>query len=209
MHMSTLRSSLLLLLLAALATGPAQAGKRLYKWVDKKGNIHYSDRVPPRDAGQRKAVINERGITVKTIEAAKSRAELEAERKRKAAQARKLAEQKRKRTHDRMLLDTYSSIKDIIKARDEKLSSLRNLIRITDNTIVKLEHQLDGLRSRAANAERAGKPINPQLAKNIASLEAQIADSKAYILKRRDEEREIRKRYEQYITRYKELKGID
>jgi hypothetical protein len=198
-----------MLTVTVLAGGMAQAGKPLYKWVDKKGNIHYSDRVPPRDAGQRRDVINKRGITVKTIEAAKTRKQLEAERRRKAALAKKRKAVERKRAHDRMLLDTYVSVKDIIKARDAKLESLRNLIRITDNTVVKLEHQLSGLRARAANAERAGKPISPQLVRNISSLEKQIADNKKYILKQRREEREIRRRYERYIMRFKELKGLE
>ena len=210
MQIRALRHSIpLVLLITILACGVAQAGKPLYKWVDKKGNVHYSDRVPPRDAGQRRDVMNKRGITVKTIEAAKTRKQLEAEKRRKAELEKKRKKAARKRAHDRMLLDTFVSVKDIIKARDAKLISLHNLIRITDNTVIKLEHQLAGLRTRAANAERAGRPISPQLVRNISSLESQIADNKKYILKQRKEEREIRRRYERYIIRFKELKGIE
>jgi glutaredoxin len=45
------RNSLTLLLLAALITTPALAGK-LYKWVDERGNISYQDRPPPEGRGQ-------------------------------------------------------------------------------------------------------------------------------------------------------------
>lgn len=45
------RNTLTVLLLAALITTPALAGK-LYKWVDERGNISYQDRPPPEGRGK-------------------------------------------------------------------------------------------------------------------------------------------------------------
>ena len=198
-----------LMLLMVLLSPPVMAGKRLYKWVDDKGNVYYSDKVPPSAAPRRKVIINEQGLPVKTIERAKTPAEIEAERRRQAELAKQRAIEARKKARDRMLLDTFATVGDIIKARDEKLVSIRNQIRITDSSIVKLENQLARLRSRAADAERAGRPISQQLKANIRSIESQIANNRRYIRKRRIEEQAIRKRFEEYIARFKELKGID
>ena len=38
-----------LLVLGLAIAAPASAGK-LYKWVDEKGNVHFSDKVPPEAA---------------------------------------------------------------------------------------------------------------------------------------------------------------
>lgn len=44
-------NTLIALLLAAIITSPALAGK-LYKWVDEQGNISYQDRPPAEGRGQ-------------------------------------------------------------------------------------------------------------------------------------------------------------
>jgi len=41
--------ALALIVALVLATGPAAAGK-LYKWIDKDGNLHYTDQPPPAEA---------------------------------------------------------------------------------------------------------------------------------------------------------------
>lgn len=45
------RNTLIALLLAAVITSPALAGK-LYKWVDERGNISYQDRPPAEGRGK-------------------------------------------------------------------------------------------------------------------------------------------------------------
>ena len=40
---------LALIVALTLAAGPAAAGK-LYKWMDKDGNVHYTDQPPPPEA---------------------------------------------------------------------------------------------------------------------------------------------------------------
>jgi hypothetical protein len=47
-------------------TGP------LLKWTDENGRIHYGDRIPPKYAKQERKILNEQGIEVKTIDAAKT-----------------------------------------------------------------------------------------------------------------------------------------
>ncbi len=44
-------SILVMATLSALLVAPAQAGK-LYKWVDKHGNVSYQDQPPPPEAGR-------------------------------------------------------------------------------------------------------------------------------------------------------------
>lgn len=44
---------IVLVLLIALASASAAHATRLYKWVDREGNVSYHDRPPPADAGYR------------------------------------------------------------------------------------------------------------------------------------------------------------
>ena len=54
---------------------------KLYRWVDKNGQVHYGDKVPPKYAGQDRDVLNRQGLRVgreagsATGEEARARAE--------------------------------------------------------------------------------------------------------------------------------------
>lgn len=202
----------LLPLLTALAVtgfcGTAQAeGKRLYRWVDEQGNVHYSDQVPADQARPAKSILNERGMTVDKIEAAKTREQI-AEEKRQ----QRLAEERRRRqqeqaAYDRMLLNTFHSEADIIHARDSKVTAVENAIHISQNTRKHLEQQQRALVKRAAEAERTGRAVPEDVRENIQKVREQIRETDRYIERRRKEQAEIRKQYEQDIQRYRTLKA--
>ena len=58
-----------LLLLPAIFLSGNALGERLYKWVDADGQVHYSNRLPPEAAKQKREVINEQGRTLKVYRA--------------------------------------------------------------------------------------------------------------------------------------------
>ncbi len=203
------RSRAITPLLAALALAvatPADAG-RLFKWVDENGKVHYGDKIPPEYARQERKVLNEQGVEVKTLEAAKTPEQI-AEEQRLEAQRR---EEERRRAeeaaHDRMLLATFASEDDMVMARDGKIAAIDAVIKVTRGRIESLEENLAGYTREAAELERAGKPIPARLQDDIVAAKAQIQRYKDYIEAKRREQEAIRKQFEADIRRFRELKA--
>lgn len=128
-------------------TGPLAAAQKLYRWVDSNGVVHYGDHVPPEYADRDRDILNRQGVAVGFEKGELSEAEI-AERDR---QAREREEQQKEADEaarrDRMLLDTYVSVSDIEKLRDQRIELLESQIKVT-------EQYLGNLRKRLRTLER-------------------------------------------------------
>jgi PAS domain-containing protein len=179
----------------------------LLKWTDENGRIHYGDRIPPKYAKQGRKILNEQGIEVKTIDAAKTPEQL--------AEEKRLAEQREEQqriaakqaSHDRMLLATFSTEDDIVMTRDGKIAAIDAVLRVTRGRIERTEQALETLTHRAAELERSGKPVPDSLHEEIRGARAQIQLSLDYIEGKRREQEAIREAFESDIRRFRELKA--
>lgn len=192
-------------LLALPGTGSAE----LYKWVDDKGRVHYSDSIPPEEMGKRREreVKSERGMTIDRIEPPPTREELRerAEAKaRAAAEARKEAEQ---REHDRILLQTFESVAAMKRARDERIAAIDGQIKIARDRVESLTKRHERLVERAAAMERNGRGNAKKVYGEIESIEEQVRSQRAFIGRQRREQAEIRARFGRDIERFRELKN--
>jgi len=207
-HPMSILSACLLLAVAASPFAPAHAeGQKLYKWVDEKGDVHYSDTVPPQEAGKQRSILNSEGLTVDKVDRAKTPEEI-AEHERHAAD--KAALQKRideQAAHDRMLLTTYLSESDLIHARDAKIQGVENTITDARATLGRQHQQLESLMRRAADTELAGKKVSPELVKKIQDARDQIRGTRELIQQRRTDQEAIRKEYAPELERYHKLKS--
>lgn len=201
------RTPPLLALLGLLLAETVLAGPRLYRWVDENGEVHYSDKVPANQSKPGKAILNDRGMTVDHIDAAKTPEQIAEEKRRQ-----RLLEEQRRRdaeqaAYDRVLLNTFHNEQDIIHARDSKLAALENMIRIAQHTITQLQDTREALIARAARIERAGNPVPAELEENLRDIRRQIEGKEEYIAGKRTEQDEIRAKYEGDIRRYRELRA--
>jgi uncharacterized protein (DUF3084 family) len=180
---------------------------RLYKWVDENGKVHYGDKVPPEYAKQERKVLNEQGVEMKTLEAAKTPEQI-AEEERLAAQRK---EQERiaaeQAAHDRMLLATFTTEDDMVMTRDGKIAAIDGVLRVTRDRIEKIEGNLSLLTREAAELERAGKPIPKTLHEEILGARGQVQRYLDYIAGKRREQEDIRAQFEADIRRFRELKA--
>ncbi|HEY9198077.1 MAG TPA: DUF4124 domain-containing protein [Gammaproteobacteria bacterium] len=185
----------------------SQSAPRLYKWTDDQGKVHYGDKVPPEYSKQERKVLNEQGVQVKTLEAAKTPEQL-AEEERLAAQRK---EQERiaaeQASHDRMLLATFTTEDDMVMTRDGKIAAIDGILRVTRDRIEKIETTLSQLTREAAELERAGKPIPESLHEEILGARGQIQRYLDYIAAKRREQEDIRAQFETDIRRFRELKA--
>lgn len=185
----------------------SQTPQRLYKWVDDQGKVHYGDMVPPEYAKQERKVLNEQGVQVKTLEAAKTPEQI-AEEERLATQRKEqeriAAEQV---AHDRMLLATFTTEDDMVMTRDGKIAAIDGILRVTRDRIEKLEASLSQLTREAADLERSGKPIPESLTNEILGARGQTQRYMDYIAGKRREQEDIRAQFEADIRRFRELKS--
>ena len=197
----SLATAVILITPLAGYTGP------LLKWTDENGRIHYGDRIPPKYAKQERKILNEQGIEVKTIDAAKTPEQL-AEEKRLARQREEQQRLAAKQaSHDRMLLATFSTEDDIVMTRDGKIAAIDAVLRVTRGRIDRIEQSLEVLTHRAAEIERSGKRVPDSLHEEIRGGRAQIQLSLDYIADKRREQEAIRQEFESDIRRFRELKA--
>lgn len=120
-------SSLLFVVTLSAATASAQVGWT-YCCQDERGQRVCGDRLPAQCFNRAYWILNERGLTVKRVDApltAEQLAQREAEARRQREQDKARLEQARR---DRALLDAYSSEKDIDLLRERALRDIETSI---------------------------------------------------------------------------------
>jgi hypothetical protein len=205
-----MRISLLLIVAIILMPLGASAQKgTLYSWIDDDGVRHYGDRIPPEYADKPKQVVNEHGVTVGHIEGKKTPEELEAERIAKEA-AEKIELQKRA---DQALLATYIDVNEIEMHRDRRVELFQAQARVTELYLRNLRRRLDRLQGDAGrfkhyNSDPNAATIDAGLVEDIKETESAIARHEFNLKKYRQDEQQIKARFQIDINRFMALKGI-
>jgi len=207
MNMRTLKRFITVILCALLWLhgGNAQAGK-LYKWVDENGRVRYGDSIPPQYAKKSNETLNNQGVVVNHKAAAKTREQRAEEERLKKVKAEEDRIRREKAYQDRILLDTFTNEDEMIMTRNGKIDAIEAVIRVTNGRTQKLKQRLADLKQRAANMERAGKPVPDKLNVEIAEARHQITQNRDYVENRKVEQQKIRAKFETDIKRFRELK---
>ncbi len=197
-------------LLSLVAANPAAAAFKC--WTNADGVRECGNAVPPEYAQQGSRTINERGMTIDVQERAKTEEELARERAeieaREAAEAEAKRLQEESERHDRVLLATFTSEKELLASRDRKLASIQATIEVTQATMDNLSASMNTYRRKAADLERVGKPVPEDLLQDIASLQQQLDDKAVYIANREREVAELKDQYQSDLLRFRELKAL-
>jgi hypothetical protein len=174
-----------------------------YSWVDKNGERHYGDAVPPEYAQQERRVLNNQGVEIQRVDAEKNAQQLAEDRKKaKAIEDRA--------QHDRFLLTTYTSTKDIERLRDERLDQIDGQIKATIAYIDSIDARLKTLQQRALNF----KPYNTRpdarrmpddLAEQLVRTSNEVRTQHRSMDRHKQEQVSVRAQFEADIARYREL----
>lgn len=176
-------------------------------WRNKDGVRECGSSVPPEYAQGRIEVVNERGLIVRIIEPAKTREQLDKERE---EERERMAREAAKREQDRLdaiLLNAYTTERDLIIARDTNLKSTESQLEIARSNLRNVQNNLNNLQERAANFERSGKKAPDELVAEIKKLELDIAEREKQIEIREAEKKALEARFEKDLQRFRELKG--
>ena len=177
-------------------------------WENNEGVRECGTRIPPEFAQKGHEELNRQGMVVDTQDRALTKEEIAAKKQEEdAAREEKLATQERERK-DKILLDVYTKVEDIEKARDDNIKVIESRITLTESRIEKTQADLDKRIQSAAAAERAGDKPNEHLLEDIDTLQKRITTYQAFIKEREEEIEGVRNTYNADIDRFKELKGI-
>lgn len=192
----------------ALACAWVWAQTPMYRWVDDKGIVHYTDQIPPGQVDRGHAQLSDQGIPVQVVPPVKTAEELarEGELERLRAQQERLLKQQD--AADRALLRTFRSPDDLIRTRDSKLASIDAFTQVAQGNIRRQQAGLLKLRTEAADLERTGKPIPPRLTEGISESVRSIRESYATIVEQERQKEEIWAGFERDLKRFLQLKAI-
>ncbi|PHN22984.1 DUF4124 domain-containing protein [Pseudomonas sp. ICMP 561] len=138
----------------------------LYRYVDSRG-VTVLDRqgVPPEYVAKGYEVLNAQGRVVQVVPPPPTADEVH------QAQAKKA-----QASADAQLLNLYSNVEDVDRAKARKLSELDALIALAQGNLKGLDTQQASLQGQAADLERAGKPVPQSLIDQMGDLRDQQHD---------------------------------
>jgi hypothetical protein len=192
-----------------LATAAPSAGSgsdeslRVYRWVDAQGIVHYGDSVPPQFSDNAHDVLNGQGVQISHVAGRPSAAQESAEE-----QAAQLAAEQAQ--HDKFLLTTYASAKEIEQLRDERLDQIDGQIRASSSYIDSLTLRLGALEERAQHfapySRTAGAPAMPDdLAEDLVHTMNEARQQRNDLETKQQEQVTLRTQFAADLERYVEL----
>ncbi len=197
----------LLTLSAVILFNPFVAQAKMYKWVDEEGNMHFGDRIPPKYLVKEHEELNERGITMKHRQAAKTAEQKEEEKL--LEKERKHAEviAKKQNRRDRVLLDTYTTERDLILARDSRLDATDSQIQLAESIIKDSNVKIASMEEQVARIKASNRDVPPGLFQRIDNEKQQVEVQTEVMGKHKVRRDEIAMQFNGYIKRFNTLKA--
>jgi hypothetical protein len=199
---------ILAIAVVAMLAFPAVWAAEWYRYVDDNGVLVMSHTIPPDLVHKGYQVLDGEGSVIRVVERQPTAAEIAA---REAARAREeAAEQERqaRQRRDEELLVLYASPEDVQFARERRLASIDNSIRMSRANIERLQNHKRQLEIQAAGRERSGQSASQDVLENIRIIDLQIRESEREIASREREKAQADAQFDSDYARTRELYGI-
>jgi hypothetical protein len=188
---------------AALLVASGTTRAATYKWVDEKGVVHYTDKIPPEAVDKASIELNKQGVPVNRTEKAltpeQRRAnEQEAVKAKEAARAQEEIDRR-----DRALVSSYTSEAEIDLARNRSLQTINNVISSSQAFSEQLTKRKVDVEEK--KAQSAGKPVVAVLDRELESIETELARQADLIAQKQKEVVTITAKYDADKQRWREL----
>jgi len=191
--------------LMLIAAGAMAAPTKVYKWVDKDGVVHFGSSVPPEYASQQTEQLNAQGQVIKTQAAQKTPEQLAADAKAQQQAKQQAQAQADAARRDKVLLDTYTSVADIERDRDSKLSAIDAQINVLNGSITAAQNTFAEFQGRASELTQKNKPVPPDLQKHIDAAKQQLIANQQQLLTQQQYRQQMSDLFAADISRYTEL----
>ncbi len=187
----------------------ANAAKKMYRWVDDNGKVFFSDQVQPKDVKHRRESLNQNARVIEVVEKEKTKAERELVKRLVLLRKQQEAIINKQKSHDKVLLSTYRSVKDMEVALRGQMLAFDSKRKVVRGNLNRLELQLLQKQRKAAQYERDGRSIPANLITDIATSKAQIDSTYMEISNQFQKKKRIRQEFENDISRFAYLININ
>lgn len=186
-----------LLLIIMASHGYAEA--KLYRWIDSKGQIQYSDKPPPSDAKliselDKRAIVRKHPEPPLTTE---ERLRQDAERQRQLDQER----------YDKALLQSYTGGTDIDTYRDNQAELVKSRLRSSQQRLQDRKQKLAAQIKQADEIRNAKRNVPASLSDGITESSREIATLEEEVRLREQELKRVYEKAEYDKKRLQELKA--
>ena len=192
-----------LLTAAAVLSAAGTARAAMYKWVDEKGVVHYTDKMPPEAVDKANVELNKAGIPIKQTDKAptlEQRRAIEQDAERAKELARTQEETARR---DRALVSSYTNEAEIDLARNRSLQTINNVILSSQAFSEQLSKRKVDV--EAKKVELQGRPVVAVLDRELESIEAELSRQAELIAQKTREAAVITAKYDADKQRWREL----
>jgi hypothetical protein len=181
-----------------------------FRCKDRNGQVQYGDSMPPACEGLDTEVLNDNGMTLRVIEGEATR-QKRLQRETEEAKVRK--EKDARALRDRTLIETYLTVEDIERLRDQRLEQLSAQYRVTEQNIANLHERQTRLEAQIARFKPySDNPNAPPLPDHLAAEMVNTVNGlRVYqesLAASRKEQADLTASFEADIKRFKELKGL-
>lgn len=204
---------LLKLLIVLIFAGALPVQAKMYKWEDADGNVHFGDRIPLQYQNQEHQELNAQGAIMQEHEAVVVQTE---EEKQEALRLEQLEKQRQKiaeeeareqAKQDRVLLDTYTTERDLIAARDARLDAVDSQLQLSESIIEDTERKFDLTEKQITALKASGKAVPQNITDKLESEEKQLHTYREVAASHQKRKQEITEQFNGYIARFRELKA--
>lgn len=197
------------IIIGILLVAMQNAEARLYRWENEKGEVIYSDTIPPEEADLKKEALKKSGKVAEVIEAAKTKEQWELEKRIEALRKEQEKIIAKHKSEDKVLLSTFRSEHDIRMMLKNMLDSIGGQQKATENNLLRLQQQLQSLQREAAKYERQGTAVPKELLDNVADTNRQISETNNEIARHIQKKADVTKEFEAHIARFNFLTQPD
>jgi hypothetical protein len=206
--------NLFILSAAILVADSAMAGK-VYRWVDENGEVHYSETLPPDFEDKKHDELDDQGIVraedqslvppppEPTVE--EGFKELPRDSSGMKRPKALYSDEEMQERMDRFLLLRYSSEQEILDAMDVEIDQLeydRTLLQASEES---MKEAYRGQIKEAANRQRSGVEVDPEIINSIAGLQNRLAANERSLDGLEARETEIKATFGAELERYRYL----
>ena len=196
-----------LFILLFICLSSAQA--KMFKWMDDEGNTHFGDKIPTKYLTKEHKELNAQGAVVKTHDEVK--VETAEQRKEKGRLARikkeKEALAKEQAKQDRVLLDTYTTERDLDAALKARLDAVDSQLQLSESIIKDAKRKLELTEKQITNIEASGKEVPKNISDKMKSEEKQLRTYNEVAADHAKRKQKIKDQFSSYIKRFRELKA--
>lgn len=159
--------------------------KRLYRWVDPSGKVHYTDALPAEAVDQARSELSAAsGLVQEQVDRALTAEEREAQATAAATAAQTAEQVERRRRADEAKIASFQTEEQLVAAFEQRKTMLDETLMGLDAGVDAQIAALADTLSRAGEDELAGRPVRDTLATSIADQRQEILNQEAVRTKR-------------------------